>query len=287
MKYIYTIYEYETDKYYKLEIHEIINHIKNNPENTYYKILYDLKNKDDEKILINKNIVLNTEFIAHRINTTAELEDIDKQFGVELDLRDDHKTGKLILSHDPFTDGEYFEDYLKKYKHNTMILNIKSERIELECLKLIEKYENSKNNNDSENNNYENNKENDKLKYFFLDSSFPMIYLLNKEYNNQNIACRFSEYEPINQFLEIRDKVKYLWVDCFTKFPLTPEIYKTIKPTEKLSKELDKYDIKICLVSPELQKQSQKIDEYREYIIENGIIPDMICCKIYNIINWI
>lgn len=280
MKYIYTIYEHDTDKYYKLEIHEIINHIKNNPENTYYKILYDLRNKDEEKILINKDIVLNTEFIAHRINTTTELEDIDTQFGVELDLRDDHKTGKLILSHDPFLDGEYFEDYLEKYKHNTMILNIKSEKIELECLKLIEKYENS-----------ENNKENDKLKFFFLDSSFPMIYLLNKEYNNQNIACRFSEYEPINQFLEIRDKVKYLWVDCFTKFPLTPEIYKSVKSNEKSneksSKELDKYDIKICLVSPELQKQSQKIHEYREYIIENGIIPDMICCKIYNIINWI
>lgn len=87
-----------------------------------------------------------------------------------------------------------------------------------------------------------------------------MIYLLNKDYNNQNIACRFSEYEPINQFLEIRDKVKYLWVDCFTKFPLTSEIYNSVKS--------DKYDIKICLVSPELQKQSQKIDEYREYIIK-------------------
>jgi len=281
MKYIYTIYEKETDKYYTLEIHEIINHIKNNLKNTYYKILYDLKNKDKEKILINKDIVLRTEFIAHRINTLTELEDIDIQFGVELDLRDDHKTGKLILSHDPFLEGEYFEDYLEKYKHNTMILNIKSERIELECLKLIDKY------NNSENNNSENNKENDKLKYFFLDSSFPMIYLLNKEYNNQNIACRFSEYEPINQFLEIRDKVKYLWVDCFTKFPLTNEIYKTVKLNEKSSKESDKYDIKICLVSPELQKQSQKIDEYREYIIENEIIPDMICCKIYNIINWI
>jgi hypothetical protein len=279
MKYIYTIYEHDTDKYYKLEIHEIINHIKNNPENTYYKILYDLRNKEEEKILINKDIVLNTEFIAHRINTIAELEDIDTQFGVELDLRDDHKTGKLILSHDPFSDGEYFEDYLEKYKHNTMILNIKSERIELECLKLIDKYDNNSKNNNSENNN----SINTKLKYFFLDSSFPMIYLLDKEYNNKNIACRFSEYEPINQFLEIRDKVNYLWVDCFTKFPLTTEIYKTVKLSEKFGK----YDIKICLVSPELQKQSQKIDEYREYIIKNGIIPDMICCKIYNIINWI
>ena len=264
----YTIYEKETDKYYTLEIHEIINYIKNNSESTYYKILDDLNNNTKKKILINKDIVLNTEFIAHRINTLKELEYIDSQFGVELDLRDDHKTGKLILSHDPFLDGEYFEDYLEKYKHNTMILNIKSERIELECLELIEKYNNKSENND-----------NNKLKYFFLDSSFPMIYLLNKEYNNKNIACRFSEYEPIEQFLAINDKVKYLWIDCFTKFPLTPEIYKTIK--------LIRNDIKICLVSPDLQKQTQKIEDYREYIIENNIIPDMICCKIYNIINWI
>jgi hypothetical protein len=259
---MYKIYEKETDKYYNLEIHEIINHIKNNRENTYYKILYDLKYKDEEKILVNKDIVLNTEFIAHRINTTTELEDIDKQFGVELDLRDDHKSGKLILSHDPFLEGEYFEDYLEKYKHNTMILNIKSERIELECLKLMEKY--------------------DIKEYFFLDSSFPMIYLLNKDYNNKNIACRFSEYEPIEQYLAIKDKVKYLWVDCFNIFPLTSDLYKEIKKNN-----YNRSNTKICIVSPELQKQQYKIEEYRDYIIENQIIPDMICCKIYNIINWI
>lgn len=255
MKYIYTLFEEDNNKLnkkYQLEIHEILNHIKNNPLNIYYKEI------EGNKILINKDIVFNTEFICHRINKTIELEDIDKQFGVELDLRDDHKTGKLILSHDPFLDGEYFENYLEKYTHNTLILNIKSERIELECLKLMEKF--------------------NIQKYFFLDSSFPMIYLLNKEYNNQNIACRFSEYEPIEQFLEIQDKVKYLWIDCFTKFPLKTEIYEKLKSL---------CDIKICLVSPELQKQPEKIEEYREYLIKNNIIPNMICCKIYNIINWI
>ena len=36
-----------------------------------------------------------------------------------------------------------------------------------------------------------------------------------------------------------------------------------------------------------LLKQPEKIDEYRNYMIENNIIPDMICCKSYNIINWI
>jgi len=138
-----------------------------------------------------------------------------------------------------------------------MILNIKSERIELECLKLLEKY-NIK-------------------KYFFLDSSFPMIYLLNNQYNDNNIACRISEYEPIESFLYNKDFYKYIWIDCFSKFPLNNEIYEIIKKENK----------KICIVSPELQKQPQKIKEYRDNIIKNNIIPNYICCKIYNIINWI
>ena len=248
---LYTIYEEETDKIYNLSIHEIINLIKLNSFNTFYKFI------NNEKIKINNNIVLNTQFICHRINTIEELNTIDNQFGIELDLRDCHKSNKIILSHDPFLNGEYFEEYLQNYKHNTLILNIKSERIELECLKLLEKY------------NINN--------YFFLDSSFPMIYLLNKDFNNNKIACRFSEYEPIEYFLEIKNMYQYIWVDCFTKFPLTNKIYDLIKSNNK----------KICIVSPELQKQPEKIEEYRNIIISKNIIPNMICTKFYNIINWI
>lgn len=248
---LYKIYEEETSKEYQLSIIDIINLIKNNNKNTFYKFI------NNEKIKINNNIVLKTEFICHRINTLNELKEIDSNFGTEIDLRDDHKSGKLILAHDPFINGEYFEDYLKEYKNNTLILNIKSERIELECLKLLEKY------------NINN--------YFFLDSSFPMIYLLNKEYKNNNNACRFSEYEHINNFLENKNMFSTLWVDCFTKFPLNKENYEYIKKENK----------KICIVSPELQKQPEKIEIYRNYIIENNIIPDMICCKVYHIINWI
>jgi hypothetical protein len=248
---LYKIYEEEKDKEYKLEIADILNLIKKNKNNNFYKFI------DNQKIKINNNIILNTQFICHRINTIDELKNIDIQFGIELDLRDDHKTSKIILSHDPFLDGEYFEDYLKNYNNNTLILNIKSERIEIECLKLIQKY-NIK-------------------KYFFLDSSFPMIYLLNKDYKNNNIACRFSEFEPIENFLNNKNMYSYIWIDCFNKFPLTNKIYNLIRNNNK----------KICIVSPELQKKSEKIFEYRNYIIKNNIIPDIICCKIYNIINWI
>jgi hypothetical protein len=257
---LYKIYEEESNKEYQLTIHEIIDLIKKNKDNTFYK-LNGNSDKIREMIKINNDIVLKTEFICHRINTLNELKTIDKQFGVEIDLRDDHKTGKLILAHDPFVNGEYFEDYLKEYNHNTLILNIKSERIELKCLELLEKY--------------------NITNYFFLDSSFPMIYLLNKDYKNNNIACRFSEYEPINHFIDNKNMYQYIWVDCFTKFPLNNENYELIK------NENENENKKICIVSPELQKQPEKISEYRNYIIENNIVPDMICCKVYNIINWI
>jgi hypothetical protein len=264
---LYKIYEEETDKIYNLSIPEIINIIKLNLHNTFYKFIHNENNEKNEnnennekKIKINNNIVLNTQFICHRINTIEELKEIDNQFGIELDLRDDHKSNKIILSHDPFSQGEIFEDYLQNYKHNTLILNIKSERIELECLKLLQKY------------NINN--------YFFLDSSFPMIYLLNKEYNNNKIACRFSEFEPIENFLNISHMYEYIWVDCFSKFPLTNEIYNLIKNRNQNKK-------KTCIVSPELQKQPEKIEEYRDYIISNNIFPDLICCKSYNIIKWI
>lgn len=248
---IYKIWEKESNKEYNLTINEIINLIKKNKENTFYKFI------DNNKIKINNDIILKTEFICHRVNRIDELKNIDKIFGVEIDLRDDHKSGKIILEHDPFIDGEYFEDYLKVYSNNTLILNIKSERIELECLKLLEKY------------NVNN--------YFFLDSSFPMIYLLNKEYKNNNIACRFSEYELIDIFINCKNMFSTIWVDCFTTFLLNKENYQLIRNENK----------KICVVSPELQKQPEKIENYRNIIINENIIPDMICCKVYNIINWI
>ena len=53
-----------------------------------------------------------TEMIAHRINTLDELKKLPLSCGVELDLRDHGE--RLIMQHDPFTDGEDFEDYLKE-----------------------------------------------------------------------------------------------------------------------------------------------------------------------------
>jgi hypothetical protein len=190
-------------------------------------------------------------FICHRINTIKELIKIPKEYGVELDLRD-NLNGDIYIHHDPFVIGELFEDYLKQYYHKFIILNIKSEGIEYKVLELIKKY-NIKD-------------------YFFLDCSFPMIYKLLKIGEN-NIAIRFSELENVNLDL----KVKWIWVDCFSNLPINKENYKIFKDN----------NYKLCLVSPELQGQEDKIIKYKEYLKKENIIFDAICTKIYNINKYI
>jgi hypothetical protein len=193
------------------------------------------------------------EYIAHRVNTLEELKKTPKEFGVELDLRD--FGDRLVLQHDPFTDGEDFEDYLKHYDHGTMVLNIKSERIEHRVLELIKKYQ-IKN-------------------YFFLDSSFPMIHLLSQQ-GEKNIAIRFSEYEGIDTILNMKNKIDWIWVDCFSKLPITTESYSLLKES----------GFKFCLVSPELQVQPEKLSIYKQYLQQNSIVFDAICTKGYNVKNW-
>ena len=193
------------------------------------------------------------EYIAHRVNTIKDLKKIPKEYGVELDLRD--YSDRLILEHDPFKDGEDFEDYLKHYDHGTMILNIKSERIEYKVIELLHKY-NIK-------------------KYFFLDSSFPMIYLLSKN-GEKNIALRFSEFEGVDTILNMKEKVEWIWVDCFSKLPIDKENYQLLKEN----------GFKFCLVSPELQGQNEKLSAYKKYLVNEGIVFDAICTKVYNVEKW-
>ena len=194
------------------------------------------------------------EFISHRVNTVKDLKNTPIQFGVELDLRD-NIDGSIYINHDPFVVGENFEDYLREYKHGTMILNIKSERIEYKVLDLLKKY------------NIE--------KYFFLDSSFPMIKALTDK-GELNIALRYSEYEGIDTIKLMSGRAKWVWVDCFNSFPLEEDTYLKLK----------NMGYKLCFVSPELQGQPEKIEEYAGNIKKRNINFDAICTKLYNIDGW-
>ena len=194
------------------------------------------------------------EFIAHRINTIDELRALPEEFGVELDLRDS-LDGSIYIQHNPFESGEDFESYLQEYHHGTMILNIKSERIELKILDMLKKY--------------------DVQKYFFLDSSFPMIYLLSKD-GEKNTALRVSEYEGLDTPRNMKGKSQWIWVDCFSRIPIG----------KKEADELKELGYKLCFVSPELEGRPDDIEKYGIEIKKEGIVFDAICTKKYNINKW-
>lgn len=193
-------------------------------------------------------------YIAHRINTISELLKLDLNYGVELDLRDNLE-GNIYIAHNPFEYGEDFEAYLKEYRHGMMILNIKSERIEHKALELLAKY-NIKD-------------------YFFLDSSFPMIKLLS-DMGEHNIALRFSELEGLDTIRNMAGKVDWVWVDCFTCLPICSQSYQ----------ELKVLGYKLCMVSPELQGQPERLEQYMNQLKMEDISMDAVCTKVYNIERW-
>tara|TARA_Y100000589_G_scaffold328280_1_gene372042 strand:+ start:2856 stop:3437 length:582 start_codon:yes stop_codon:yes gene_type:complete len=186
------------------------------------------------------------EIILHRRNTINDLKYTPKEFGVEVDIRSYKE--KLIVHHDPFQKGNYFEDWIKYYQHGTLILNVKEEGLEKKILDLL-----SKNNIDS---------------FFFLDQSFPLII---KTLNNgeNRIAIRVSEFESIETALNLKYKAKWIWVDIFSKFPISKYQYKKLKDAK----------FKLCLVSPELQNLNIKIFDIKSYLKKENFLFDAVCTK--------
>lgn len=193
-------------------------------------------------------------FIAHRINRIEELATIPAEYGIEIDLRD--SANKIIVTHDPFTDGVEFEEFIKHYHHSFIILNIKCEGIEFKIKEILVKY--------------------NITNYFFLDSSFPMIYKLVKS-GDHNVALRFSEFEDINTILNMRGMVKWVWIDCFNTLPLDITNYKIFRDN----------GFNLCLVSPELQGRDNEIESYKHILNKSDINVDAICTKYYNVHRWL
>lgn len=184
------------------------------------------------------------QYIAHRVNTIEKLRETPTEYGVELDLRD--RGDRLILQHDPFGDGENFEEYLRHYQHGLLILNIKSERIEHRVLELVRRA--------------------NVRDYFFLDCSFPMIRALVRD-GEHRIAVRFSEFEPVESALALVGQVDWVWVDCFTQMPLDERTHALLKR-----------HFKLCAVSPELQgRDPSTIANYAQELAAFGM--DAVCTK--------
>lgn len=184
------------------------------------------------------------QIIAHRRNTIEELEATPIKYGIEVDIRSYGE--KLIVSHEPFLDAVGFKEWIKYYRHKTLILNIKEEGIEY-CVKEIVEQHGIQD-------------------YFFLDLSFS--YLIKMVNNGEKrVAVRFSEYESVDNALVLAGKADWVWIDCFSKLPLDKSVYNVLKKRFKL-----------CVVSPELQGRSfEEIKIFKKKLEFFNI--DAVCTK--------
>jgi hypothetical protein len=82
---------------------------------------------------------------------------------------------------------------------------------------------------------------------------------------------RVSEYESVESALTLAGKVDWVWVDCFTRFPLSGAD----------AARLQQAGFKLCLVSPELQGRpaDSEIPALRSLLAERGIVADAVCTK--------
>ena len=104
--------------------------------------------------------------------------------------------------------------------------------------------------------------------YFFLDQSFPFL-LKTVNGGNPNCAVRVSEYESVETALNLKNKIKWVWVDLFNVFPLSFQNYKDLKEA----------NFKLCLVSPELQRNNIKIEKLKKFLTKNFFYFDAVCTK--------
>ena len=187
--------------------------------------------------------------ILHRINDPEQLAKVDPLYGVEMDV---HGYGeRLVIHHDPLTDGPDLSEWLDACGDRFVILNIKEEGIESRVQEMA--------------------LDAGLTDFFFLDLSFPALIKMVRG-GESRIAIRVSEYESVESALLLSSQIDWVWLDCFEGFPLTGEEFQRLKSGS----------FKICLVSPELHGPPRTRDDiqgFQEIIGSLDIELDAVCTK--------
>jgi hypothetical protein len=188
------------------------------------------------------------QIIAHRRNSIEQLRATPRRYGIEVDIRS--YGSELIIHHDPFAMGERFADWLDAYEHGLLILNVKEEGLEDALLTMM--------------------RVRGKDDFFFLDQSLPFLVKTAKR-GERRCAVRVSEYEPVDGALTLGGMIDWVWVDCFTQFPLT----------HADAARLRHAGFRLCLVSPELQGRTDpdEVRRMQEKLSALSIIVDAVCTK--------
>jgi len=179
--------------------------------------------------------------IIHRVNQIDQLKKIPYNYGLEIDIRSENNN--LVLAHDLHEPMKYFKDFLKFFKHELLVANIKESGIEEEVIDALFN-ENIKN-------------------FFLLDVEPPFIIKNFNKYGNI-LSLRFSKYEAIDTVQNFIGKVKWVWVDTYGDFDLDLEKAAVLK------------NFKLCLVSPSRWGYENKINYYLEKFQEFDLLFDAV-----------
>ena len=189
--------------------------------------------------------------IKHRVNTINEIVSTPYSYGVEIDLRT--FGSEIIIHHDPFHEGVKFSEWLKYYNHKFLVLNVKEDGLEKFISELIEKF---------------------KVKnYFFLDQPIPSLFKFSKT-SPQFASVRVSDIESTENALKIN--ASWAWLDSHTG-----DWDYLLNAMEQLKSR----NIKMCLVSPELQRTNyeKELLQLKKLTSKSLIGFDAICTKYPNI----
>lgn len=190
-------------------------------------------------------------FLRHRVNSIKDLKTLERNWGVEIDLRSSVTcAGKLHLAHDPWTPGDDFEAWLVEFKklhiQGPIWLNTKEDGLEDRVEELLQKH------------NLE--------EYCFLDTVLPTLVKMTQFQEKRNFAIRLSAYEP-KAFVDcFKGRANWVWVDCFQGKALSIDKVLPLKD-----------HFKICLVSPELHGFSlkERLADFQDLYQ----IADAVCSK--------
>ena len=196
------------------------------------------------------------EFIAHRVNTLQKLTSLDKRWGAETDLRD--TTAGIVLHHDPFPENaEKLEEFLACYRStSTLILNVKSEGVEFRAMEILGRYAIPS--------------------WFFLDSSFAMIYKMSCM-GFTNHALRYSRFESLETLALMRGRARWVWVDFLGSPVDDPYALSRIR----------EMDYRICIASPGITGSAHEINSYIAWLKSISFSPDAVCAGTDEYTMWV
>lgn len=190
-----------------------------------------------------------TLLVAHRRNTVDALWETPTDLGVEFDVRT--RGDRLVVTHDPFTDGPDLEQWLGAYEHAFAVVNVKEEGLEERVEALLTARGVSA--------------------WCFLDQSFPFLVRTLRR-GESRCAVRVSEYESVQTALALPVRPDWVWLDSFTgRWPASSDL-----------SALRAAGLRVMVVSPELQARDPQAEvaAVQELFDAAGGPPEAVCTKV-------